>query len=96
MPHRTELDNPSARRGLTAKITLNPSASIRRRAECRGTTTMILPGANPAASVSVLRSKLIARTPARAFGRPKREENPAARMITCSPGRVTAFIAIIV
>jgi hypothetical protein len=44
----------------------------------------------------VLRNRLTERTRAKAFGRPSREENPAARMRTVKPGRVTEFIGSII
>jgi hypothetical protein len=55
---------------------------------------MIVAGETRAARMSVLRNKLTDRIRAKAFGRPNREENPAARMRTCSLGRGIPFIGI--
>src|SRR5580698_5398469 len=55
---------------------------------------MIFVGVSREAKVSVLRNKLEAPTRASAFGRPNRDENPAASMTICGPGKVVAFIAI--
>ena len=57
---------------------------------------MILAGETRAARVSVRRSRVAPCTQTNAFGRPRRVENPAARMTTCSLGREVAFIAIMV
>jgi len=84
MPQLTELDKPMARCALAANTAATPRASMRKRGARRGSTTMILAGANRAARVTVLRNKLTPRTWARAFGRPNREENPAASITNCS------------
>src|ERR1700736_2293325 len=56
---------------------------------------MIFAGAKRDTRVRVRRNKLKPRTGANAFGRPNREENPAARIRTCSLGRVEGFIVMI-
>src|ERR1700722_8064885 len=99
MPRRTELDKPAARTGLAAKATLRPRASSRERAARGGSTTAILAGEKLATRARVLRSKVEERTRVNAFGRPSREENPAARITACSPGdrlpgRMAPFIGI--
>jgi broad specificity phosphatase PhoE len=94
MPRRTELDRPSPRRRLAAKITLKSRASIRKRTARCGSTRIIFAGVSCEAKVSVLRNKLEAPTRASAFGRPNRDENPAASTTICGAGKEVAFIAI--
>ena len=56
---------------------------------------MIFAGAKSAAKARVPCNRLRERTRASAFGCLSREENPAASITICSPGTLTAFIAII-